>query len=83
MKGCCPPASARRPRSAWRSGSSLGAFVLAFAGYVPDAVSEVARSDIRSAYFLVAGGLLAVQAGIVWFWPMDGRWRDRFGASAA
>lgn len=63
-------------------GSALGAFVLAWAGYVPDAVSEAARADIRGAYFLVAGGLLALQAGIVWFWPMDGNWTGRLGATA-
>jgi sugar (glycoside-pentoside-hexuronide) transporter len=63
-------------------GSALGAFVLAWAGYQPDAVSDAARSDIRSAYFLVAGGLLALQAGVVWFWPMDGTWRERLGALA-
>ena len=58
-------------------GSALGAFVLAWAGYQPDAVIEAARSDIRSAYFLVAGGLLALQVAVVWFWPMDGTWRER------
>ncbi len=63
-------------------GSALGAFVLAWAGYQPDAVSDAARSDIRSAYFLVAGGLLALQAAVVWFWPMDGTWRDRLGTLA-
>lgn len=63
-------------------GSALGAFVLAWAGYVPDAVSETARAEIRSAYFLVAGGLLALQACAVWFWPMDGHWRDRLRTAA-
>lgn len=56
-------------------GSALAAFILSFAGYVPDAVTEAARTDIRSAYFGVAGGLLALQALAVWFWPMEGDWR--------
>lgn len=64
-------------------GSALGAFVLAWAGYQPEAVSDTARADIRSAYFLVAGALLAAQAAVVWFWPMDGDWRDRLRAKAA
>ena len=54
-------------------GSALAAFVLSFAGYVPDAVA--ARADIRSAYFLVAGAQLKLQAVAVWFWPMDGDWQ--------
>ncbi|WP_246134984.1 MFS transporter [Novosphingobium sediminis] len=64
-------------------GSALGAFVLAWAGYAPDAVSEAARADIRGAYFLVAGILLAAQAAVVWFWPMDGAWRDQLRAKVA
>ncbi|HQS68062.1 MULTISPECIES: MFS transporter [unclassified Novosphingobium] len=63
-------------------GSALAAFVLSFAGYEPDAVTDAARADIRSAYFLVAGGLLALQALVVWFWPMDGDWRERPRPSA-
>lgn len=64
-------------------GSALGAFVLSWAGYVPDAVSDTARSDIRSAYFLVAGALLAAQAAIVSLWPMDGAWRERMAQIGA
>lgn len=56
-------------------GSSLGAFVLSWAGYVPDAITDAVRADIRGAYFLAAGTLLAAQAAVVWFWPMDGNWR--------
>ncbi len=56
-------------------GSALAAFVLSFAGYVPDAVADAARADIRSADFLVAGAQLALQAVAVWFWPMDGDWQ--------
>lgn len=63
-------------------GSALGAFVLSWAGYVPDAVTEAVRADIRQAYFLAAGTLLAAQAAVVWFWPMDGDWRARFAAKA-
>ena len=64
-------------------GSALGAFVLSWAGYVPDAVTEAVRADIRQAYFLAAGVLLAAQAGIVSFWPMDGAWRSRLAAIGA
>jgi sugar (glycoside-pentoside-hexuronide) transporter len=64
-------------------GSALGAFVLSWAGYAPDAVTETARADIRSAYFLIAGALLAAQALVVWFWPMDGAWRARLAAIGA
>lgn len=64
-------------------GSALGAFVLSWAGYVPDAVTEAARADIRGAYFLVAGALLALQAVIVWFWPMDGDWQRRIAPIGA
>lgn len=63
-------------------GSSLGAFVLSWAGYAPDAVTDVVRADIRIAYFLAPGVLLAAQAAVVWFWPMDGNWRARFAAKA-
>ncbi len=64
-------------------GSALGAFILSWAGYVPGAVSEAARADIRSAYFLATGALLAAQAVIVWFWPMDGNWRPRLDPMGA
>jgi len=46
-------------------------------------VSDAARADIRSAYFLVAGALLAAQAAVVWFWPMDGDWQARLAPKPA
>lgn len=56
-------------------GSALAAFVLSFAEYQPDAVTEAARADIRTAYFALASVLLAAQAIVIWFWPMDGQAR--------
>ena len=57
-------------------GMALGtagiAFVLASAGYRPGHVSEGARGAIRWAYYITPVVLLAGQAAVVSFWPMNG-----------
>ena len=57
-------------------GMALGtagiAFVLASAGYQPGHVSESARGAIRWAYYITPIVLLAAQAAVVLFWPMNG-----------
>lgn len=56
-------------------GMALGtagvAFVLGWADYRPDAVTETARDAIRWSYYGGAAVLLALQGLAVWFWPMD------------
>lgn len=59
-------------------GSAGIAFLLGAVAYDPDAVTEVARSAIRWSYYGGAAVLLVIQAGVVWFWPMDG-WQERTG----
>lgn len=49
------------------------AYVLAASGYVPEAVSEVARSAIRWTYYGGVVSLLLLQMAVVLFWPS----RDR------
>ena len=61
---------------ATKVGMALGtagiAFVLASAGYAPDAVTDAAREAIRWTYYGGVIGLLALQVLVVLFWPMDG-----------
>jgi sugar (glycoside-pentoside-hexuronide) transporter len=46
------------------------AFTLDWSGYQPGAVTDSAREAIRWSYYGGAVGLLAVQALVVWFWPL-------------
>ena len=48
------------------------AFMLAAAGYVPDAVTDNAREAIRWTYYGGTIALLLLQAIVFLFWPMDG-----------
>jgi sugar (glycoside-pentoside-hexuronide) transporter len=48
------------------------AFVLASAGYMPEAVTEGARDAIRWTYYLGVIGLFLAQIAVILFWPMDG-----------
>lgn len=61
---------------ATKVGMALGtagiAFVLAASGYVPGAVTDVAREAIRMTYYGGVVGLLLLQIAVVLFWPMDG-----------
>ncbi len=52
-------------------GSAGIAFMLAASGYMPDAVSDIAREAIRWTYYGGTALMLVLQAAIVWFWPMD------------
>ncbi len=54
-------------------GSAGIAFLLAFGGYDPQAVTEGARDAIRLAYYAAPVTLLALQAMVIGFWPMDRR----------
>jgi Na+/melibiose symporter-like transporter len=49
------------------------AFTLDWGGYQPGAVTEGARDAIRWSYYAGAVLLLALQALVVLFWPMDGQ----------
>ncbi|WP_017669973.1 glycoside-pentoside-hexuronide (GPH):cation symporter [Blastomonas sp. AAP53] len=61
---------------ATKVGMALGtagiAFVLAAAGYDPEAVTDAAREAIRWTYYGGVIALLLAQIGIVLAWPMDG-----------
>jgi sugar (glycoside-pentoside-hexuronide) transporter len=57
-------------------GSAGAAFALSYANYQPDAVTDAARGAIRQAYFIGPAILLVLQAVVVFFWPMDGQWRE-------
>lgn len=52
-------------------GSAAIAFLLAFGGYDPQAVTDGARDAIRLAYYAAPVTLLALQAVVIGFWPMD------------
>lgn len=52
-------------------GTAGAAFLLAYASYNPEAVSEASRESIRLAYYVVPTILLFLQALAVMFWPMD------------
>ncbi len=54
-------------------GSAGIAFVLAAAGYDPEAVTDSAREAIRWTYYGGVIALLLAQIGIVLAWPMDGQ----------
>lgn len=75
---------------ATKVGMALGtagvAFVLASSGYVPEAVTPVARDAIRWAYYGGVIALLLIQVAVVLFWPMDGmhaRIRDEINGRKA
>jgi len=52
-------------------GSAGIAFLLSWAGYQPDAVTETAQDAIRWSYYGGAALLLALQAAAIWFWPIE------------
>lgn len=54
------------------AGTAGIAFVLAWGGYAPGEVTDSAREAIRWSYYGGAVVLLALQAAVVLFWPMDG-----------
>ena len=62
---------------ATKVGMALGtagiAFMLALVGYAPETVSDTARAAIRWSYYGGTVLLLAIQIGIVLFWPMTER----------
>jgi GPH family glycoside/pentoside/hexuronide:cation symporter len=64
-------------------GSAGAAFALSYAAYQPDAVTDAARAAIRQAYFIGPAALLVLQAIVVFFWPMDGQWREDADTAAA
>ena len=61
---------------ATKVGMALGtagfAFMLAFSGYAPEAVSDTARAAIRWTYYGGTVVLLLCQVVVVLCWPMDG-----------
>ncbi len=64
-------------------GSAAIAYVLAFSGYDPQAVSEGARASIRLSYYAAPVVLLALQGLVIVFWPMDGMDQTRPAAAPA
>ena len=57
-------------------GTAGVAYTLGLIGYDPDAVTGAARATIRWTYYGAPITLLALQALVVAFWPMDGRRKD-------
>ena len=53
-------------------GTAAVAYTLAYAGYEAGAVTETARQAIRWSYYGWPIAVLAVQAVVILFWPMDG-----------
>ncbi len=64
-------------------GSAAAAFVLAYAGYNPETVSEAAKETIRFFYYAVPTLLLVLQALVILFWPMDDKRKFAVGVEAA
>src|SRR5205814_1603055 len=54
-------------------GTAAIAYVLAYAGFAPEHVSDTARTAIRWSYYGAPLLLLALQAGVILCWPMEAR----------